>query len=71
MSVIEQKKEQYAQLEQKLSVLRRYNSEIVVSYTTKLTLEEQIRYANKGLFVLWSDIYGKSRIYKYDYKYDS
>ena len=34
-----------------------------VSYDLLLTKEEQIKYANLGMFHYWCDLYGKSRAY--------
>ncbi|MEK6952296.1 MAG: hypothetical protein AABX29_04730 [Nanoarchaeota archaeon] len=61
-SVLQQKQNQFNELQRKLSILRGYNIE--VSYTLELTQEEQVKYAKIGSFWLWYDI-NKS---KYDYK---
>lgn len=63
--ILEAKQKQYDELQRKLSTLSGYNFDI--SYTLKLTIYEQIKYAKLGLFYLRYDITRKSKIY-HDYK---
>lgn len=50
-------------LQNKLDVLKA-NKRLKVSYTLDLTKEEQIKYANIGMFYYWFDLNGKSKLYK-------
>jgi len=61
-SILEGKRKRFDELRMALHILRGINFE--VSYSAGLSREEQIKYAEIGLYRLGNDVDGKSMVYR-------
>ena len=65
-SFLQQKQNQIGDMLQKYDTLRSPTLGVDISYSLDLTYDEQVKYANIGMFHYWADLNNRSTVYKDD-----